>query len=71
MKNDKRVYYNEKEEGSGLLGVQKDESLDQAVLVTKVSASSRKQEYHITTRYSLKLNTGEPEQWIWATKWQE
>ena len=48
MKNDKRVYYNEKEEGYGLLGVQKDESLDQAVLVTKVSASSRKHSVSIT-----------------------
>ena len=98
IKNDKWVYYNEKEEGHGeneafrtldiemiqsakdTLGdikvtvyweSQKDDPLDKAVLVTKVSAGSRKQEYHITTRYSLKVNTGEPEQWIWATNWQE
>lgn len=98
IKNNKWVYYNDKEEGHGekeayrildtemiqsakdTLGEiqvtmywesEKDAPLDQAVLVTKVSAVSRKQEYHITTRYSLKISTSEPEQWNWAARWQE
>lgn len=98
IKNNKWVYYNDKEEGHGekdafrvldmemiqsakdTLGdikvtvyweSEKDAPLDQAVLVTKVSSISRKQEYHITTRYSLKINTTGPEQWNWAAKWQE
>ncbi|MBS7009303.1 hypothetical protein [Anaerostipes sp.] len=98
IKNDKWVYYNEKEEGHGekeafrtldidmiqsakdTLGEiqvtmywesEKDAPADQTVLVTKVSSSSRKQEYHITTRYSLKISTDDPEQWTWAVKWQE
>lgn len=98
IKNDKWVYYNDKEDGHGekeafrtldigmiqsakdTLGEiqvtiywesEKDAPLDQTVLVTRVSSSSRKQEYHITTRYSLKISKVEPEKWTWAEQWQE
>lgn len=50
---------------------EKNAPLDQAVLVTKISCSSRKQEYHITSRYSLKISTDGAERWTWAVKWQE